>query len=294
MNNKLERALDDCLEHLVREQSRAGDKRSGMEKCLEQYPDLARELRPLLLAAQQVAPGRLVRLAPAARQQARARLLAHMQARPRGAPAARLRLAYALAMVALIFLTAFTTAAQAALPGNRLYGWKVASEQLWRAVHPDDLAADLILTERRADELIWVSGDPIAEPLARQNYQVALERLATYTGQDEQATIQQTLLTQREKFDQASLAVPALEALLGPRPGQAPGQEGAPPLLATPTLPQPEITPAGEATAPAEATLDLPLPLPTSVATPAIPEELPGDLPPVPIPTIEIPPTLLP
>ena len=85
------------------------------------------------------------------------------------------------AMVSLVlafaFLVTSTVHAQSAMPGDAYYEWKRTSELAWRALAPDSVAIDIILTKRRLDEWIAVSNDPVLSVSAMNDYQEALSRL---------------------------------------------------------------------------------------------------------------------
>ncbi|HXV41807.1 MAG TPA: hypothetical protein VEC96_01985 [Anaerolineae bacterium] len=220
--SKLEQALEDCLARLA-----SGE---AIEACLARYPEHAAELRRLLATAGKLENGRVALPAAAFKTRARAQLLAHMQAQPRQ-PQAKPRVAWrprrfglvfgrafnfasGAAAVLLLFLATGTVLAQTALPGDALYGWKVTSEQVWRAVHLNPLNADLLVAARRAQELINVAGNPQAEPLARQGYQQSLTTLTGYTSPESQEIISATLLDQKGQLAQAGVPVPELDRLL--------------------------------------------------------------------------------
>lgn len=138
-NDPRERALEVCLQQL-----QTG---SSIEQLLEMYPHWAEELRPVLQtaqAAQQVADAVKKstdsEVFQAARLRSRTKMLAALEAgtktrRPlqQGQPQARgLRLGFAiLVLLVLVGAGAFTSvsAAARALPGERLYPLKIASEK---------------------------------------------------------------------------------------------------------------------------------------------------------------------
>src|SRR3972149_3908319 len=77
--DKLENALEDCLARIHLE----GE---GLEECVAHYPELSKELRPLLLAAKEVqAIGRL-KASPEFKARTRAALGARLRACTRRAP----------------------------------------------------------------------------------------------------------------------------------------------------------------------------------------------------------------
>lgn len=221
--SKLERAAAECLDRL------AGGE-ATLEECLAGYPEYAAELRPLLTAANKLESARLVRPTPLLKTRMRAQLTAYMRSNPRQPRPSRwsgwqlrgLGLAFGhvfnsalnTAAVLLLCLATVTVLAQVALPGDALYGWKTASEQFWRAVHFDPLQTDLLLADRRADELTRVAGDPQAESLARQRYQQSLDTLTGYIAPNSQEFISAALIEQKENLVQAGVSMPELDRFL--------------------------------------------------------------------------------
>lgn len=267
---RLERVLDECLEDLARGQT--------VEQCLARHPDLADQLRPMLLAAARLRVGRALRPPVEFRQRAQERLLGHLQAppsvqlRPRrhwGLLSPGFRLAGALVVLVILLLTFGTLVAQAAQPGDALYGWKLTSEHIWRALQPDPLAADLVLAERRRAELVRAAGDPVAEPLARAGYQSALMELEAFANPAQRQAIQAALVEHKRALEQAGLSVPLLDEMLSQMPASQPPGEATPaatPLSAT-------NTPAGALQSP-----DVPTPAPDILSTltaPQLPLETP-------------------
>jgi uncharacterized repeat protein (TIGR01451 family) len=125
-----------------------------------------------------------------------------------------LNLAFNAAAVLVLVLATVTVLAQMALPGNALYGWKITSEQAWRAVHFDPFKTDLLLTGRRVSELAQVADDPQAAEVARLEYQQALTTLSEYDSPDSQEIISDTLVEQKEILDKAGVRVPELDSFL--------------------------------------------------------------------------------
>ncbi len=256
---RFERALDDCLERLMGEEA-------GLEDCLQGYPEFADELRPLLKAASQVKRGAEAQPSPEFRRRGRAQLMTHMRAHPRRSVTYRTRglaPAYRLAiglttLVLAVFVTG-TAFAQSAMPGDLLYGWKLASESAWRAVSPDPVATDLALAGRRTQELLAVSGPD--RGIALQGYQQVLNRLVSQTDPVGQQRIFPILTVQRERLAQSGILVPDLDKYLSSHSVPTP-------------LPQPSnLTPSPQPSIPTSA-------LPNLTSTPALPLELPTlDLP---------------
>jgi hypothetical protein len=212
----LEDALDDCLEQL--ENSTA-----TVDQCLARYPQHAAELLPMLTASAQFEPARAVTAPPSFKTRNRAQLIAYMGEHPRGRKKAAspffqffqsgFKVAFSLGTVAVALLVISTTAAQAAMPGEALYGLKRTSEGIWRVISPDPLSVDLALNERRAEELMQAQGTD-SEAAALQDYEASLVQLNTYTDPDDQQVIANRLSAQQEELQENGLVVPTLEQLL--------------------------------------------------------------------------------
>lgn len=202
--------LDNCLTQLA-------SGASTLDECLARYPEHAAQLRPLLKVAQGFEGARDVRPSPAFKARARAKLTLHMQAHPRRSKPVfmpSLRVAFIMAALVLVFLTAGTALAQSALPGDMLYDWKLTSEEIWRANASNSLEADLFLANRRMDEMLSVTGDASAYDQALQGYLNALARLAVYTDADSQARILPVLTSQQESFTNAGISIPELDSVI--------------------------------------------------------------------------------
>jgi hypothetical protein len=285
----MSRKLEDMLERGLLAPDQAGS---------EAAVEGASELEPLLRAAKQLATLQTVRPTPAVKARMRARLLTQIRVEPRrpwyaflfnfNSPARPYRLATALALLVLVFLTAMTNVAQAALPGDFLYGWKRSSEKVWRAVHPDPLAADLLLTDRRADELVELTNQPERERLARAAYEESLIVLGGYGDPSQQIIIYQRLIPHQRRLAQVGASAVELDRLLE---RLAPAQPESPPEgEATPApADAPLVTPDEFATPETDIPLLPPLTPTLPDAAPLIPTEEPG-LPPLPSPTILVTP----
>ncbi|MFN8456104.1 MAG: hypothetical protein U0401_15790 [Anaerolineae bacterium] len=221
--SELEFALEDCLNRLA-------DGEATLEECLARYPQHAVQLHRLLATASRLEAGRAIHPAPAFRTRTRAQLMTHMRTHPRRrgwvwanpfsqrlgfAFSSTLRVATSLTVIAAFFFATGTVLAQRALPGAALYAWKTTSEQVWRAVQPDPVTADLTLVNRRMQELLIVAGQGQAETLARREYEQALADLSSYRTPEAQRLIEQSLLVQRDTLAQARLSIPEVDQLLG-------------------------------------------------------------------------------
>lgn len=235
--SRFEKILEDCFIRLKR-----GD--ITVEECLAQYPEYAEELRPLFLAATYLERGRAVRPSSTFKARGRAQLLAHMKARPRNrlgrwwaavspfqfypAFSRAANMAIGLAAILFLSLTTGTVLAQDALPGETLYSWKIASEEFVQAVYPDSLAIDLIVSERRNQDLARVMSNPEARELALEEYQEVLKDLSTHTAPQAKEKITEALAKQKAALAQAEMVVPELDQLL------AVVEESQPPVASVP------------------------------------------------------------
>lgn len=156
MSAHLHDALEVCLAALA-----TGAK---LDTCLALYPDLAEELRPLLLTAQQARQAARQEVPVAAMNRSRAKFIARTAELRRGSkPPSRLlsfsRLAMATLAVVLIFflsINGLVVVSAKSLPGDTLYPVKLAAENVSLRLAPNDelrqrLSQDY--QQRRADEL---------------------------------------------------------------------------------------------------------------------------------------------
>lgn len=157
---RLRQALDDCLQALERGES--------LESCLSRYPDLASELRPLLLVAMRLRQVEAPRPRPAAQTSAwlkYSRRAAQMRAarmRRRWRWLGPAAIAASLILAVGLGLTATVTAASRSLPGDPLYRVKLLSEEAQVLVTWDrESRAELLLdqAEERVAEIQKVSGE---------------------------------------------------------------------------------------------------------------------------------------
>jgi hypothetical protein len=289
---EFEKVLQRCLRDLEQGVS-------SVDECLHRYPAYAPQLEPILLTCAYIERARAARLSNAFKARVRVRVVQHMFAHPRK-PArsplmfahrssALVRLAVGMAVVLLALIAAGTVYAQSALPGDTLYGWKLASEKAWRAVSPDPVKTDLVIAERRVDELIAVRHDATLYARTRQAYLEVEARLITELTVENEKEILTTLETQIEELNQSGIFLPQPE----PDRDQTvppPLEEPIPTLTPVPTvlIPQVETTNLPEIVP----TIDQSLPqeVPTTQELPDIVPTLP-ELPRV-IPTIEIPPPI--
>lgn len=246
----LERIFEDCLR-------RVEDGELTPEECIGAHPEHAEELRRLFTARSELVRGRDLRPDPLMKARGRARLAQHMRANPRRRPGllsrlfpAPLRPAGALAGLLLAFLVTGTALAQAALPGDPLYPWKRWSERAWLIASPNQAAAERLLLERRAQELIEVQGNSDFAAEARRRYVETVSEVSA---------------------SEAGLGPDELGKLLAENQEQFQRNGITPPLsLPDPEPPLPEITPTplpDLSTPPTPTAEDLDGAIPTEIPT---------------------------
>jgi hypothetical protein len=251
---------------------------SNVEECLQQHPKYAAQLEPILLTSAYLARGREARLSPAFQARVRTRLLREMYAHPRPMRGSFMfmRLAASLAAVMLVLLCTGTVYAQRALPGEAFYAWKIASEHAWRLISPDPLGTDLVMAERRLEELIAVRNDPLLQAQALEAYLQMRDRLMAQLEPSNEARIRAVLDAQADELSQ-------LEIL---------PEEPAPNIV--PPFEDPTATPATTPllilATPQVTLTELPQVVPTVEIVPQILATIPHL--PKPLPTIEIPPPI--
>ncbi|MBC7877305.1 MAG: sigma-70 family RNA polymerase sigma factor [Anaerolineales bacterium] len=206
-----QRILEECLMKLA-------NGASTLDNCLTRYPMYAAQLKPLLKTALLLSLGRDVKPMPTFNAYTRTALVQYVGTHPRQpriiiTPAfQRTALAFTV-MVALLVATG-TAQAQSALPGETLYSWKRASEEVWRTFSLNPVATNIILTERRADELIAVVDDPAQMAIAMQSYLEALARLETNDAATLTTIVLPALVAQQQTLQDAGLSTSELDDYL--------------------------------------------------------------------------------
>jgi hypothetical protein len=273
---KFEKALQECL-HAV-EQGH-----SSVDECLTRYPEYARQLEPVLLTSAYLQHGREARPSAAFKARVRTKLVQQMYARPR--KTARpgfmfMRLAGSLATMILALLVAGIVYAQSALPGNPFYPWKLASENAWRTVSSDPVETDLVIAERRMDELIAVRDDPVQYTQALKAYLEVSARLKSEIDPGNEVHILTVLDAQIEELDQSGVTLPPTDQNVLP-PSDEPTLVplSTPTAIPLPVFETPQVNPTDLPNI--VPTIQVPLEIiPSKVVSPKI------------IPTIEIPPLI--
>jgi len=207
MNNDLETILDTCLYQIE-------EGEASIEECLALYPEHAAQLQPLLQAATKLRRTRDVVPDPGYRMRARSQLNIYMQQNPQRKRVSPVlwRFSIAFVTVMMLFLASGTAFAQKALPGDKLYNWKLTSEQLWRLTSSDDLGVDIALSQRRMNELLVVSGDETRRAWAIQNYEKLLVKFRNAESEHDRARILPVLRAQQEALLEAGVMIPELES----------------------------------------------------------------------------------
>jgi DNA-directed RNA polymerase specialized sigma24 family protein len=108
------------------------------------------------------------------------------------------------ALVAAFLITG-TAKAQSALPGDILYGWKRTSEQAWLSLSPDPVGTNIILADRRLNELIAVEHDPVRRAEASSDYSAALTKLNPVSNSTTSARLLPVLRAHSQRLANAGL-----------------------------------------------------------------------------------------
>lgn len=204
---EFEKVLEQCLRDL--EQGVA-----NIDECLRRYPKHALQLEPVLLTAEYLVHGREARPSAAFKSRVRGKVLQQMHAHPRKSMSFNfifMRFATTLAFLTLALVVAGTVYAQSALPGEAFYDWKLASENAWRAVSPDPVGTDLMIADRRVDELIAVNDNPVLHSQALNAYLEVVARLQSELGTENDARILRALDSQIEELNSSGILLPKLD-----------------------------------------------------------------------------------
>ena len=239
---RFDNILNECLERLLRGET--------IEQCLQDYPEQAAELEPLLRTA--LAARRASTIQPRAEFKARARYqlqsaLQEMESRRgRWFFVWQSRWATAVAAILIFLLVGGGTVAAAgnSMPDGTLYPVKLATEQVRLTLTPSALAKAQLyarLADNRVAEIVYMAskGDPQRVELVARRLDTHLVRIATLAasrGEEAPVMLAPVPAPERDDKDTRVLApvpaapVPALEpADEGVRPpaperaGEAPG-----------------------------------------------------------------------
>ncbi len=226
-------------------------------------------------------PGRAVKPSPTFNAYTRSWLTLYLQIqthRPKRSSASwRMSLSYAVLIAALLITG--TAKAQAALPGELLYGWKRTSEQVWLSLSPDPVGTDIILADRRLNEWIAVEKDPAHSASASTDYFDELSRLQSAGS----VQLIPLLKAHRQRLSEAGLSTTQLNNYLivgvNPVPALVPTQ-----VSLTEVVPPVTEVPVGGVSQPTKVSIDL--------AAPAT--QIPTEVPPTEVPTEVVAPTEIP
>jgi len=197
--DQLALVLDECLELIQGENA-------NLDDCLARYPGYAKQLKLLLVAASEIDRYRTLEPTRSFRNQARGELISYIRSHePK--PVLTYRFALILASLIVGFLTTGTALAQGALPGDRLYEWKLASERAWRWTAADPVSLDIALAERRSREVLAVSTHPERSLRARQEYQNAEQVLISEIVPENEDRITTALQVQRESLEKSGITL---------------------------------------------------------------------------------------
>lgn len=235
--------LEKCLDELA-------DGASTVDECLVRYPEQATQLKPLLLTAARLQSGRVVQPSAVFKARARAKLTLHMQEHPRARARSRssfLRLAASLAALLLALLVTGTAYAQGALPGDPFYGWKLTSEYAWRTISSDPANVDLIIANRRIDEMNAVSDDPARKTQALKGYQEVVDRLKSEVDANTLERILPKIEVEHKPTPESMPSVPSpiVNVTATPQPESTPTQLSDFPQV-HPTVSKPKLIPTIE------------------------------------------------
>ncbi len=207
-----QRILEECLVRFL-------NGTFTLDECLLLYPEYASLLSPLLETALLLNVGRDVEPLSTFTAYTRSALTQFIQTHPRQRriviPMVQ-RTALTFSMLVAVLLITGTAQAQSALPGDTLYTWKRASEQVWMSISPDPVATNIILVERRLNEWITVAKDPSRSAGAKVAYLEALTSLGSKNNNDVNTLtlIVPSLQLQQVALNNAGLVAPQLDNYL--------------------------------------------------------------------------------
>jgi hypothetical protein len=115
-------------------------------------------------------------------------------------------------MLLLLFAAVSTAFAQTALPGETLYGLKLATESVWRVVTTDPVGTDLEISNRRITEYVAVSKDEMRRARVLNGYHDVLVRFQTQEDEQDKARILQVLKSHQDSLRKVGLSIPELDS----------------------------------------------------------------------------------
>ncbi len=203
--------FDEILEHSL---EKIASDESTVEEALARNPKDAAELEPYLRSAEQLKRGRDIAPSPFFEARLRSDLMRTIKGTQRPArplPFFFQRMALNVGVLFLMFAFTSTAFAQNALPGESLYGLKLASENVWRVLTTDPLGTDLELSNRRINEYVAVSQDETRRARVLSGYHDLLVRFQTEDDDLEKARILRVLQSQQDSLRKEGLSIPELD-----------------------------------------------------------------------------------
>ncbi|MFC1950694.1 DUF5667 domain-containing protein [Chloroflexota bacterium] len=174
---RIEEILTQCIDDIKAS-------RASLEDCLDRYPDVRRELEPLLRIALSIKEPDDIRPSDAFKVRTRVNLMEHIHASRSGKKVVRLSSragirhgwytgwARSVAIIVAVILiisaagTGTAFASQSSLPGDALYSVKLGTEQLQRIITFDDadeVELELKFASTRLDELERIVNTPMSQ-----------------------------------------------------------------------------------------------------------------------------------
>jgi hypothetical protein len=206
--NEFDLILEECVDLIA-----SGE--TSPEECLDLYPEYAAQLEPILNTTVRLQEeGREVTPPPFLRARIRGELNRAMKNNPRKksrSPFFFWRMGLNISVLVFALLMTNTVFAQEALPGETLYNWKLASENLWRAVTVDPLGTDLKLSDRRVNEYVAVSADQQRRTEVLLGYNKLLIRFKDQQDGADRARIFSVLKSQQDSLHRVGLSIPELD-----------------------------------------------------------------------------------
>jgi len=189
MSKEFDNVLDECLERLL-------VKGETIEQCLQNYPEQAASLKPLLQTA--LTTREAVAIQPPAEFKAKARYQFRSALQEAASPRSRPFLSWfprwvtvvTIVLAVLLMGGGTVTAANYSMPDNLLYPVKLATEQVQLALTPSDIGKAKLcakFADRRVAEIIHIAnkGDAQKVEAVTQRLDKRLAMLARLTSAPE-------------------------------------------------------------------------------------------------------------
>jgi hypothetical protein len=284
---EFQQILEECLPKLM-------SGATTVDECLARYPEHASQLRPLLRTVYFLNLAGSLKPTPAVNSRTRDKITQYLRFHRRAQLISMpLRTAFAVAAIIIAFLITGTARAQTAMPGDVFYGWKRASEKVWRAVSPDPVGTDILLANRRLGEWMATKNNPQSNQQALTGYKEVISRLKV--GQDTETLnrLVPVIAAHEEILDGAGFDGSNMENYVA---GQLQTITNVvatrPPSAAEPPAPTAVVVQPTEA--PTEVVVQPTSAPPVDAEPPVATEVPPTEIPPTEVPPTEIPPTQVP